>query len=118
MLVAARHRCRTFRASRLNQTRPWSWHRLQTLALQLAAYQRNLASSRVHTTVGDLPQPGFDSCVGGVAIDLESFGTELARQRNVEARANVTDEAFDLALGLGPIRPAQPRQEAVMMREV
>ncbi len=27
-------------------------------------------------------------------------------------------ECTDLALGLGPIRSAQPRQEAVMMREV
>ncbi len=32
---------------------------------------------------------GSDPHVGGVAIDLKSFGTELARQRRVKARANI-----------------------------
>ena len=72
----------------------------------------------MHPRVGDLAQPGSDSRVGRIAIDLESFGTELAGQRHVKARAQVADEALDLALGLGPIGPAQPRHEAVMMREV
>ena len=66
----------------------------------------------MHACVGDLAQPGRDPRIGGVAIDLEAFGTELARQRNVEAPAQVADEALDLALGLGSIRAAKLRQEA------
>src|SRR5208282_1987051 len=66
----------------------------------------------------DLPQPGPDPGVGRVAIDFESFGAKLARQRNVEAPAQVADEALNLALGLRPIGPAQARHEAMMMCEV
>jgi hypothetical protein len=72
----------------------------------------------MHACVGDLAQPRPDSRIGGISIDLESFGTQLARQRNVEAPAQVAYEVLDLALGLGSIRPAQPRQEAVVVREV
>jgi len=56
--------------------------------------------------------------VGGIAIDLESFGAEAGCQWHVEARPQVADEAFDLALGPGSIGLAEPRHEAVMMREV
>src|SRR5208283_2688122 len=56
--------------------------------------------------------------IGGVAIDLQSFGAELARQRHVEARTQVSDEALDLALGPGSIGLAQPWHEAVVVREV
>ena len=48
----------------------------------------------MHSGVRDFAQPGPDSGVGGVAIDLESLGAELARQRNVKARAQITDESF------------------------
>src|SRR5262249_47957689 len=59
-----------------------------------------------------------DPRIGSIAIDHEPFYSELARQRNVEAASQVTDETFDLALSLGPIRLAQPRQEAIVMRGV
>ena len=108
----------TLRVCGRNRSSPWRGYRLQTLALLLEPHQRNLISSCVHARIGDLAQPGADTCVGSVAIDREPFGTELARQRYVEARAQVANEAFDLALGLRPIRPAQPRHEPVMMREV
>ena len=72
----------------------------------------------VHACVGNLAQPSPDARIGGIAIDLQSFGDELARQRHVEARTQIADEAFDLALGPGSIGLAQPRHEAVMMREV
>ena len=72
----------------------------------------------MYACVGDLAEPGPRSCIGGIAIDLESFGPELTCQRNVEASTQVGDEAFDLALCLRPIRSAQSRQESVMVREV
>ena len=76
---------------------------MQALTFLLEPNQRDLASGRVHASVGNLAQPGADPCIGGFAIDLESFGAELTRQRHVKARAQVTDEALDLALGLCPI---------------
>jgi hypothetical protein len=79
---------------------------LQALALLLEPNQRDFTGGRVHAGIGDLAQPAPDPCVGGIAIDLESFGAELARQRYVKARAQITDEALDLTLGLRPIGPA------------
>ncbi len=67
-------------------------------SLMIEPHQRNLANSRVHAC-GNFAQRRPDPGVGGVAIDLESFGAELARQRHVKARAQIADEALDLALG-------------------
>ena len=41
-----------------------------------------------------------------------------AGERHPEAALQVADEALDLAFGLGPIGPAQPRQEAGVPGEV
>ena len=60
---------------------------MQALALMLRSHCRNFAGGRVHASVGDPAQPGPDARIGGIAIDLQSFGAELARQRHVEARA-------------------------------
>src|SRR5208282_2059881 len=102
----------------LNRSRPRRGHPLQTLALQAEAHQRDLAGGRMHPGIGDLAQPGSNPHVSRVAINFEPFGAELARKRHTEARPQVSDEALDFALGLRPIRPAQPRHEAMMMREV
>src|SRR5262245_29332539 len=118
MLITARRRHWEFGSRALNHSRPRRGHRLQALALKLEAHQWDLAGGPMHACVGDLTQPGPDPRIGGVAIDSESFGTELARERSVEVPTQVADEALDLALGLGSRRPAQPRQEAVVMREV
>jgi hypothetical protein len=48
------------------------------LALQLEAYQRDLAGGRVQPRIGDLAQPGSNSYVSRISIDFESLGTELA----------------------------------------
>ena len=69
-------------------------------------------------TVTALTLSSRSSCVGRITIDFESFRIELACQRQVKARAQVADEALNLALGFRLIRPAQPRHEAMMMREV
>src|SRR5262249_2098031 len=118
VLISEWRRRWQFGSRALNHSRPWRRQRLQALALKLEARQRDLAGGPMHACVGDLAQPGADPGIGGVAIDLESFGRELARERNVEAPAQIADEAFDLALGLGSIRPAQPRHEAVVVCEV
>src|ERR1700691_1988800 len=72
----------------------------------------------MHPRIGDLAQPGSNSYVSGILIDFESLGTKLAGQWHVKARAQVTNEALNLALGLRPIGSAQARHEAMMMREV
>src|SRR5580658_4459586 len=72
----------------------------------------------MHPRIGDRAQPGSNSYVSRISIDFESLGTELAGQRHVKARAQVADEALNLALGPRPIGTAQARQEAMMMREV
>jgi hypothetical protein len=76
----------------------------------LATAQRSVAGARAQTRAA----PPVVACTRAletsrsrvptralavVAIDLQSFGAELARQRQVEARAQVADEALDLALG-------------------
>src|SRR5580658_9775703 len=100
MLITARRRDRKFGSRARNRPRPRRRHRLQALALKLEAHQRDLAGGPMHACVGDLAQPSSDPRIGGIAIDLEAFGTKLARERNVEAPAQVADEALDLAFGL------------------
>src|SRR5579885_2160389 len=118
MLIAERRWCRRLQARRLDQSRPWALHRLEAFPLQLEPHRRNLASGRMHPCIRDLAQPGSDPRIGGIAIDGESFWAELARQRHIEACAKIADEPFDLAFGLRPIGPAQPRHEPIMVREV
>ena len=50
--------------------------------------------------------------VGYVLVRLEGCLLHRGRERHPETALQVADEALDLALGLGPIGPAQPRQEA------
>jgi hypothetical protein len=52
-------------------------------------------------------------------LDECSFGFYgVLVRRGVGWGAQITDEAFNLALGVGPIGPAQPRHKTMMMQEI
>ena len=59
-----------------------------------------------------------DEEVGRLAVDDQAFLGQSAGQRNPEALAQVANEPLALALGLGPIRCAQPRLETTMPSKV
>ena len=57
----------------------------------------------------DFAQPGADPVHWPCAIDNEPLGAKLAYHRYIEARVQMANEAFDLTLGLRPVRrPAPP----------
>src|SRR5512144_187472 len=81
-------------------------------------FGRDLAGGAVDTGVGYLAQPALDRQVRRLAIDDQTVPGEPARQRNVEALPQIPDEPLHLALGLRPIRRAQPGPEAAVAGEV
>ena len=65
---------------------------------------------RVHTGIGDRVEP-----VPELGIEVVEVAERCAQE---EVLANVAERPLDLALGLGPIRPAGARLEAVVPRKV
>jgi IstB-like ATP binding protein len=63
-------------------------------------------------------QPSADRQVRGLAVDDQAFLCQPAGQRHVEAVPQIADEPLDLALGLRPIRGAQPRPETAVPGKV
>ena len=72
----------------------------------------------MHAQVRHLAQPSADRQVRGLAIDDQALLRQPAGQRHVEAVPQIADEPLDLALGLRPIRRAQPRAETAVTGEV
>lgn len=60
------------------------------------------AGAGVDPHIGDFAQSGANARVGGVSINFEPFGTQLAGERHVKAAAQITNEALHLAFGLRP----------------
>ena len=90
------------------------WDRLQLRSLTDQSFGRDRAGGAVNATVRYLTEPALDCQVGCLTIDDQAFLGQSARQRNPEALAQITDEPLHFALGLRPIRRAQPRPETTM----
>src|SRR5690606_28048128 len=73
------------------------------------------ACGAVNALVGDLLQPAADVRVGSFDIEMQAGTLERGGQRGDEALLEVAVEALDLALGSGPVRPADPRAEAILL---
>ena len=79
-------------------------------ALAQQAFRRPLAGGGVLAAVGDRVEPGEQ-----LAVQVLEVGEDAAHE---EAVLEVADRAFDLALGAGPVGPAEARREAVAAGEV
>lgn len=76
------------------------------------------ACFRMNPLVGHVAQPFAYLDVGGIHVQHQSHLFESARQRYVKIASQITVEAFHLALGLRPVRSAQPGQEAVVLGQI
>jgi hypothetical protein len=70
------------------------------------------AGRAVHAPIGHGVEPAPHLAVGQGDVQLQAAGLQRRQQRHQEAALQVAVEAFDLALGPGPVRPAQAQLEA------
>ncbi len=106
---------RSLRPGRGDVAPPGGWDRLQSGPLFLQAKDGFHLRRTVNALVGNFPKPAPDLGVGGDDIALETGLLELGHQGHVEAAAQLTVEALDLALGAGAIGAAQFDDETAVL---
>src|SRR4051794_27072994 len=94
------------------------WNGLQVSPLHQEPFGRKLAGGGMNALVGHLAQPTSHRDVGAFAVDREPLLGQAAGQGNIEAAAQIADEALHLALGLGPVRLTQPGRKAAMAGKI
>jgi hypothetical protein len=72
-----------------------------------------LLCRRMNAGVGHFRQPRSDMRVGRLDVELQASHLQAGGQRHQEASLEIAVEAFDLALSLGPVGPANPRHKPV-----
>src|SRR4051812_2814998 len=94
------------------------WNGLQVSPLHQEPFGRKLAGGGMNALVGHLAQPTSHRDVGAFAVGREPLLGQAAGQGNIEAAAQIADEALHLALGLGPVGLTQPGRKAAMAGKI